>query len=285
MSSNTSQSPTEMSDENDVSSEGVIFSCRCDSAKAVTTLLSCLRNVSLSNNAGSGPSLYSMQEANASLLTSTTDRRLTQGTTSGGASRGSKIQYATVFCSDKSLTFQVYGVGRQSRATAEMNAGMFSEYYVSEQRIVSEDGEEEIVRGGEFGINLTTVLECLCVLGTMSLERIKLCLSYDSSDAIFKIELLEESNLSIGSLNGGVILSNIAIPAMSLADDDDDIFENDEFGHESGLDYAFRSHPIVARARVRSDFLRDSISELTDVAGAIQGECQFYSCILLILGI
>jgi hypothetical protein len=224
--------------------------------------------VSISSNAGAGPSISSIQEANSSLLTSTTDRRMTQGTSSGGNSRGSKIQFATVFCSEKGLTFQVYGVGRQSRATVEINAGLFSEYYVAEQRVLMDDGEEEIVRGGEFGINLTTVLECLCVLGTNSLDRIKLCLSYDTSDAIFKIELLEESSSSLSSINGGVTISNIAIPGMSLADEDD-VLENDEFGHESGLDYAFRSHPIVARARIQSNFLRDSISELTDVAGAV----------------
>lgn len=261
-------SPIGIREENELNDDGTLFTCRCDSAKAVTTLLSCLRNVSISNNAGAGPSISSIQEANSSLLTSTTDRRMTQGTSSGGNSRGSKIQFATVFCSEKGLTFQVYGVGRQSRATVEINAGLFSEYYVAEQRVLMDDGEEEIVRGGEFGINLTTVLECLCVLGTNSLDRIKLCLSYDTSDAIFKIELLEESSSSLSSINGGVTISNIAIPGMSLADEDD-VLENDEFGHESGLDYAFRSHPIVARARIQSNFLRDSISELTDVAGAV----------------
>jgi hypothetical protein len=93
-------------------------------------------------------------------------------------------------------------------------------------------------------------------------------LSYDTSDAIFKIELLEECSSSLSSINGGVTISNIAIPGMSLADEDD-LLENDEFGHESGLDYAFRAHPIVARARIQSDFLREAISELTDVAGAV----------------
>lgn len=258
------QSPTGISEENNLNDEGILFSCRCDSAKPVTTLLSCLRNVSMSNNAGAGPSLSSIQEANSSLLTSTTDRRLTQGTSSGGTSRGSKIQYATVFCSEKGLVFHVYGVGKQSRATVEINAGLFSEYYVTEQRVLMDNGEEEIVRGGEFGINLTTVLECLCVLGTNSLDRVKLCLSYDTSDAIFKIELLEESSSNLSSINGGVTISNIAIPGMSLADEDD-LLENDE----SGLDYAFRSHPIVSRARIQSNFLRESISELIDVPGAV----------------
>ena len=151
----------------------------------------------------------------------------------------------------------------------DLQAGLFSEFYVAEHNIVleggSEDGEEartEMVKGGEFGINLTTVLGCLCVLGPSSLDRTTLCLSYDASAAIFKIELLEEAGLAAG---GGVIISNCAIPGMS-ADDD---FEDEELGHESGLDYAFRSDPIVARARLKSEFLKGSISELTDVAGAV----------------
>ena len=210
-----------------------------------------------------------MQMATQSLLTATSDRRMSQGTSSG-ATRGSKIQHATVFCTENGLTFQVFGVGRQSRATVDLQAGMFSEYYVAEQRIILDedddgDGDDgaprtEVVKGGEFGINLTTVLGCLCILGPSSLDRTALCLSYNSSEAIFKIELLEEAGLT----GGGVIISNCAIPGMAAEDD----FEDEELGEQSGLDYAFRSKPIVARVRLKSDFLKGAIAELTDVAGA-----------------
>jgi hypothetical protein len=239
--------------------------------------------VSLSSNAGGAPSHTSLQIATQSLLSST-DRRLTQGGgISMGGGSGGKMQYASVFCSEKGLTFQVYGVGRQSRATVDISAGLFSEFYVAEQRVIVEDdegdnhetgvsnntgkGRVEVIKGGEFGINLSTVLGCLLVLGPSSLDRTTLCLSYDASEAIFKIELLEEAGLISG---GGVILSNCAIPGMSVEDDfhgNDDEEEVD--GHRNGLDYAFRSEPIVARARIQSEFLRGAMSELTDVAGAV----------------
>lgn len=217
----------------------------------------------------------------------------------GGGSSGSRMQYASVFCSEKGLTFQVYGVGRQSRATVDISAGLFSEFYVAEQRLIVEEdddddddcvvdheratsssssvpntmekGRVEVIKGGEFGINLSTVLGCLMVLGPASLDRTTLCLSYDASEAIFKIELLEEAGLISG---GGVILSNCAIPGMSVEDDvhgggGDDDDEEEMDGHRNGLDYAFRSEPIVARARIQSEFLRGAMTELTNVAGAV----------------
>mmetsp|Transcript_31289 Transcript_31289/g.36510 ORF Transcript_31289/g.36510 Transcript_31289/m.36510 type:complete len:707 (+) Transcript_31289:27-2147(+) len=294
-------------DENDV---GVLFSCRCESARPVTTLLSCLRNVSLSNHTTNAASTglsssTASQEGGGTLLTSSS--RMTQAAAaavvSGGGHGGKagKVQYATVFVTEKSLTFQVYGVGKQSRATVDLQAGLFSEYYVAEQIVPldsddEDDGqndhdtqgkrETEVIRGGEFAINLTTVLECLCVLGPNNLDRTTLCLSYDSRDAIFKIELLEQTIPGAGSVVGGsgpgpisagCIISNCAIPALAVEDDDchdDHDLANDHqfgsygFGHQS-LDVAFRSHPIVARARIKSDFLKDAIMELTDVGGSV----------------
>ena len=169
-----------------------------------------------------------------------------------------------------------------------MQAGLFSDYYVCEQVVEvddddeddenEEDGEDEnngnntssgrgtkteVVKGGEFCINLTTVLECLHVLGTNALERTKLCLSYDLHDAIFRIELLEETH---GATGGGIV-STCAIPGLAVSDDYDD--DSDEEGNgASGLAIAFRSSPIVARAIVKSDYLRDAVVELSDVPGA-----------------
>jgi hypothetical protein len=219
------QSPQDPYDDSD----GLLFSCRCESARPIATLLSCLRNVSISSNASGAPSLASIQNVTQSLLPGT-DRRMTQGGGSGsrgGGGGGGKMQYASVFVSDKGLTFQVHGVGKQSRATVDLSAGLFSEFYVSEQTVVVEDDEDErtpnatgedqerleVVKGGEFGINLTTVLGCLLVLGPASLDRTTLCLSYDTSAAIFKIELLEEAGLVSG---GGVIISYCAIDDEEL---------------------------------------------------------------------
>ena len=108
----TVQPPQQIYDETD----GLLFSSRCESALPIATLLSCLRNVSISSNASGAPSLASIQNATQSLLPGT-DRRMTQGG-GGGGSRGAsgagKMQYASVFVSDKGRTFQVHGVGRHS---------------------------------------------------------------------------------------------------------------------------------------------------------------------------
>ena len=63
---------------------------------------------------------------------------------------------------------------------------------------------------------------------------------------------------------GGIIISNCAIPGMSVADEDADLLH-----HGSGLDHTFRSHPTVASAQIKSGFLRYAIGELTEVSGAI----------------
>lgn len=154
------------------------------------------------------------------------------------------IQPVTVFCSPASLTFHVYGTSRQSQASVDLQATLFSDYSVSKQH--SSDGGQGWHTGGEFCVNLTTVLECLHVLGTQNLERTKLCLSYNITDEIFKMELLEEG-----------ILSTAAIPGMLPPDNDG-----------NSLALAFRSAPIVARIIVKSECLREALQELELVHGA-----------------
>ena len=226
--------------------DGLIFSCRCESTRPISTLLSCLRQVSQPAHSNGNATLPSTQIAN----------------------KKQRVQFATVICSSKALTFQVYGVGKQSRARVDLNQGLFSEFFVCEQDVPmlegEKEGEVERVCGGEFGINLTTVLECLTVLGQASLNRTTLCLSYDAQSAIFKIELLEQSTGNIGAPSS-VIISNCAIPGMSVNDDSD---EDDDIDGISGLDHAFRSHPLVARARLSSHALLDAWQELTNIGGA-----------------
>jgi len=302
---NGSEPTTDEEDEG-----GILFSCRCESARPVITLLSCLRNVSVSNSSSGGYGASTIgggvgRVPTSSDVTTSADGRRGRG--------GGKVQYAAVIVSDTSVVFQVHGVGRQSRATVEMQAGLFSEFYVSEQSVPILADEEndglqheppmndtnaiprtstatisrqqqqqqqqqpeaksEIIKGGEFGINLTTVLECLGVLGSSSLDRATLCLSYDTQFAIFKIELLEDvyvnatNGVPLEGPNGvGVVISNCAIPGMSVAEETDAHDDDDE---GQGLDYAFRLHPVIARARIKSEFLKDAINELADVAGAI----------------
>lgn len=311
--------------------DGLLFSCRCESARSVATLLSCLRHVSAgsisSGGAAGDGALTQARRSRAELSLSAIDH--------AGARRSGRVQHATVFANERGLTFHVHGTAKQSQASVDMNVskysvlslctlflmslavvwllavglwvpimaytdvrrilsqfaaltdmsllsqliepigyqvGLFSDYYVSEQVVpidVDEDEiqtssqsqQKEIIKGGEFSINLTTVLECLHVLGTNSLDRIKLCLSYDLNDAIFRIELLEQDSIGANVPGcGGGIVSTCTIPGLSVPDDED-------YG-VSSLAIAFRSCPIVARAIVKSDFLRDAVVEISDVQGA-----------------
>eukprot|EP00978_Attheya_sp_CCMP212_P000864 scaffold1856_cov56-Attheya_sp.AAC.3 len=126
-----------------------------------------------------------------------------------------------------------------------------------EQLPVPDNGAKQIMEtvvGGEFGINLTKVLECLSVCSDAS--RTKLCMSYNRQTAIFKLELLEDGPSQSGLLNVA------AIPGLAVPQDED---ENEPLT----LAGAFRASPIVARAILKSEFVRDAIAELQDVAGGV----------------
>jgi len=223
--------------------DGVLFSCRCESAKSVTTLLACLKQV-----AG--------------------EKRGAEGGRAAGSGTSNKVQHATVFCGPTAITFHVHGRSRQSQSSVDMQAGLFCDYYVMSEEIEVEhndddeeqlpvpDGEKqmmETVVGGEFGINLTKVLECLSVCDA---SRTKLCMSYNRQTAIFKLELLEDGPSQSGLLNVA------AIPGLAVPQDED---ENEPLT----LAGAFRASPIVARAILKSEFVRDAIAELQDVAGGV----------------
>ena len=137
----------------------LLFSCRCESAKAISTLLSSLRYI------GKG----------ASANTDASERNYWSG---------SKAQICAVYVTENAVTFHVHGVARQSQATADLQAGLFSDYYVCSEEVMIDDengGEpkKEVIVGGEFHVNLTTVLECISVLGQTNLDRTRLCMSYD----------------------------------------------------------------------------------------------------------
>jgi hypothetical protein len=132
----------------DEEEEEWLISCRCESAKAVVTLLSCLEHVSTGEAAASdGPTM--------------------------GRKKSNSIQPVTVFCSPTSITFHVAGQSKQAQASVDMQAGLFSHYRVSSQG--APEDAQDWQAGGEFSVSLTTVLECLQVLG--SLDRTKVCVS------------------------------------------------------------------------------------------------------------
>ena len=207
-----------------------LFSCRCESAKVISTLLSCLKLIT------------------AAAATTTTTATHREELTSRTRRKSALIHPVTVFCSPSSITFQVYGTARQSQASVEINSTLFSDYrLLSKPPPSNGDGQDDDWQaGGEFCVNLTTVLECLHVLGLQNLERTKLCLSYNLTEEIFKMELLEEG-----------ILSTAAIPGMMPPDD-----------NGNSLALAFRSTPTVARIILKSEYLREAMQELDLVHGA-----------------
>lgn len=222
-----------------------LVSCRCESAKAVSTLLSCLKHIASSGPAGEGSS---KEKSNMCSGTQQSRRR----------SAASSLQPVTVFCSPTSLTFHVYGKSKQMQASVDMQSSLFSDYSVSSTAPATtttttagdhdRQPKEDWQAGGEFCVNLSTVLECLHCLGTHNLDKTKLCFSYNTTKEIFKMELLEESG----------VLSTAAIPGMLPPDDD--------LGSDS-LALAFRSSPIAARIIVKSETLQELVSELELVAG------------------
>ena len=129
---------------------------------------------------------------------------------------------------------------------------------------------KETIQGGEFGINLTTVLECFSVLSKnhkpklsqtksssatgeyASLNNVPLCMSYDRDTATFHLEFLDEA------AGAGGCLVTCEVPGVAV----------DENGDQSGLASAFRSSPLLGRAILYSDALSAAVGELHDVPGA-----------------
>lgn len=216
----------------EVEDDAYLVSCRCESAKAVSTLLSCLKHIGCSGTA----------EGSSKEMNTQSRRR----------SASMSLQPVTVFCSPTNLTFHVYGKSKQMQASVDIQSSLFSDYSLSSMAKTADDDDEhpkeEWQAGGEFCVNLTTILECLHVLGTHNLDKTKLCFSYSINKEIFKMELLEESG----------VLSTAAIPGMLPPEDD--------LGSDS-LSHAFRSSPIAARIIVRSETLQELVSELELVAG------------------
>lgn len=167
----------------------------------------------------------------------------------------------------------------------DLPKGLFREYFVGEEEVWLESDEEsvthndgdtnantstasngrikakETIQGGEFGINLTTVLECFSILSKnhkpkhpatntgefSTLNNLPLCMSYDRDSATFHLEFLDE----------GKCLVTCEIPGVAVDESTD-----------AGLAGAFRSSPLLGRAIFHSDGLSAAVGELGDVLGA-----------------
>uniref|UniRef100_A0A6U5DWW6 Uncharacterized protein n=1 Tax=Corethron hystrix TaxID=216773 RepID=A0A6U5DWW6_9STRA len=259
--------------------DNILFSCRCDSARAVSMLLSCLLRRRSSSRESSGTLLG----GGGTLSTSFGDTTL-------AGRRRQQVQMASVFVSANALTFHVRSTsagssvgtgGYTSQSSVEIQSGLFADFYVIEEEMEDETEEEErereleqetnghaggttatepkrvVVVGGEFRVDLTSVMECLGILGSSSssvLNRTSLSMSYDRSTAIFKVEVEEMG-----------VLSTCAVAASEP--DDEDIDDEVDSG-PSSLTEAFRNDPVVARAVLRSEFLKEATNGIAEVDGA-----------------
>lgn len=235
-----SEQPDAPAEEAESQQDEFLVSCRCESARAVSTLLSCLSHVASSDSSAKS-----------------SGRDMSQSRRRATSSSAAAIQPVTVFCSPANLTFHVHGKAKQTQASVDMQPGLFSFFKVApapDQEGQNENEQENAWQaGGEFCVNLTTVLDCLHMLGKQSnsLEKTTLCFTYNLSKEIFKIELLEESG----------VMSTAAIPGMLPPEDD--------LGNSLAL--AFRSSPMVARIIFKADTLREVVPELELVVGATFG--------------
>jgi hypothetical protein len=186
-----------------------VVSCRCESPRAVVTLLQCLKDV-----AGGG-------EKQQSSSKSIQPRRRQRST----------IQPVTVYATPQGMTFHVYGSSKQSQASIDMPASLFSEYECNE---------------GEFCVNLTTLLECFTVLMSADhhCKNSTVFLTYHLSTELLRVELDHQG-----------FLCTAAIPGMVPPEE------------EGGMTSAFSTSPVVARILLTSQLIRDVLPELEWVAG------------------
>ena len=106
--------------------EWLVF-CRCEKAKSVYTLLSCLRNIGV--------------WVNNSSTRATNDKRDSLTQNRRRTTAPSSIQPVTVFCYPKNVTFHVVGKSKQIQASVSMQAGLFSQYKVLQN--AGANGDEE----------------------------------------------------------------------------------------------------------------------------------------------
>jgi len=270
---NTTQQTEEVEEDDDDADP--LFSCQCDSARTIATLLSCLRRViTTGNNNATFANSHTQSGATQ------TQRGGTQSAAISGAS-ANKIQHATVYAGPNGLTFHVqHGLAKQSQCSVDLPKNMFKEYFVGEEEVWLEDSDDEdgnnngnnnngssqqtgktkeIIQGGEFGVNLTTVLECFSILSKTgskpssattstaggghsgkgnsskhlgeyaSLSNVPLCMSYDRGTATFHLEFLEGGSLATSggdahaaaNMGGGGCLVTCEVPGVEVSDDVD----------------------------------------------------------------
>ena len=246
--------------------------CRFFVLYILVTLLNCLRDV---GTRGVEPtSTNSSMMHPSATQTSAINARRRRTTTR-------KLQPLTVFCTSKGITFHVHGTSKQSQASIDLPSTFFSMFRVqpSSGGTNGHNGDDSRGQaseatgdggGGEFCVNLTTLLECLSLVGsgtsgkgggvatdrdqhnrsTSSSPPVSLTMTYHLSSELLKIEMEESA---------GGMLCTFAIPGMMAPDDNDDV---------GGMAGAFLASPTQAQILLPSVQLSVILPELEYVAGA-----------------
>ncbi|CAM9829061.1 unnamed protein product, partial [Discosporangium mesarthrocarpum] len=146
-----------------------------------------------------------------------------------------KDQHAQCEVNEDGMTFLVTGKAKFTQAQGSLGRELFQEFDC--------DGE-----GGKFGINLTTLLECLQIFGTGSLAQTSVSMAYQEARAMFRLTLEE----------GGVFTS---CEIRTIYQDEEEM----EF---SALAKAFTNKEVVCRCILKSEYLKEPFHELLDVNGS-----------------
>ena len=280
-------SPSAAVQQND---KDYLVRCRCDNARAVVTLLHCLKDVWNGGGSTTGRQQHSTLNPSTRDSSGSIRRSMRPGASVAAAasavSSSSLLQPVTVYCTTQGLTFHVTGTSKQSQASIELPAALFSLYEITEE-------------GADFCVNLMTLLDCLSVLLSSSSSS---SASSTSRDDSFHANNHSTSTTTMISMNGGALsftyslsqeilqleydsgsfLCTAAIPGMvpPNLDDDDASSTNSSGSRRTGpprpaghsLARAFGTCPIQARVLIQSSLLREVVlPELISVAGATTG--------------
>lgn len=257
--------------------DDVLLSCHCTSVQTILRLIQSLDSVATAG----GSRGYHPPNDKAKTATATTRQR-------------KALQPVTVFCSPTGLTFHVTSPSKQLQASVEVPASVFTEYHVGSgmgpdhlhRRLhknhndhhdePDEEDRNETTQwhaNGSFCINLTTLLDCLQLLGastkndkshTTTTTTTQLALSYNETREFCQVELLHDD-----------ILCTTIIPGLQPVDvgtDGYDYGDTAATDHDNAmgdsLAFAFRSARVVARIIVQSTLLQSIGQELASVTGA-----------------
>ena len=103
-------------------------------------------------------------------------------------SDGKKDQHVHVEVNEDALTFIVAGRSKFTQAQTNLKRSLFQKYEVAQG---SGRGGEWKGCENKFSINLSTLLDCLQILGPATLAHTSVSLSYRPQEAVFRVTLEE----------------------------------------------------------------------------------------------